>query len=285
MDNSSVLTFKAITGFISDLHAVFGAKHKSIALYNRLLEKTGLVNVEPIHKHIECFRKFFAANKQAMEEKNAELFTDSVISYSDRVYVDMKTVLKQSTPENVAIIWKHMLTIWGLVDPTSQAKRMLRDSINHSNGQDRESQFLSDIIEKVEKTVGNGSVDTANPMASITNLMNSGVFTDLITGMQQGLTDGSLDIGKLMSSVQGMMSKMGGGNAPDLSAMMSMMSGGGGAAGGAGASGMPDLGAMMSMMGGGGAAGGAGASGMPDLSAMMSMMGPMLQNMQQPPEK
>lgn len=231
MDNTSVLIFKAITGFISDLNIVFGAKHKSIALYNRLLEKTGLVNVGPIHKHIDCFRKFFMTNKNAMEEKKAELFTDSKISYSDRVYVDVATVIRQSTQENVSIIWKHLLTIWGLVDPTSQARRILHDSIQNSNGQDKESQFLSDIIEKVEKTVGDqNNVDTSNPMAAVSSLMSSGVFTDLITGMQSGLSDGSLDIGKLMGSVQTMMGKMGGG-------------------GGGGGGGMPDLSAMMSMMG------------------------------------
>jgi hypothetical protein len=232
MDNTSVLIFKAISGFISDLNTVFGAKHKSIALYNRLLEKTGLVNVGPIHKHIDCFRKFFATNKHAMEEKKAELFTDSKISYSDRVYVDVSTVIRQSAPENVSIIWKHLLTIWGLVDPTSQARRILQESIQNSNGQDKESQFLSDIIEKVERTVGDqSSADTSNPMAAVSSLMSSGVFTDLISGMQSGLSDGSLDIGKLMGSVQTMMGKMGGGG------------------GGGGGGGMPDLSAMMSMMG------------------------------------
>uniref|UniRef100_A0A6C0KEX7 Uncharacterized protein n=1 Tax=viral metagenome TaxID=1070528 RepID=A0A6C0KEX7_9ZZZZ len=268
MDNTSVLIFKAITCFISDLHTVFGTKHKSIALYNRLLEKTGIMNVGPIHKHIECFRTFYKENRQAMEEKKADLFTEHRISYSDRVYVDVGTVLRQSTPDNASIIWKHLLTIWGLIEPTSQAKRILQESIQQSNGQDKESQFLSDIIDKVEKTVGDkSSVDTSNPMAAVSNLMSSGVFTDLINGMQTGLSDGSLDIGKLMGSVQSMMTKMGGaggssggggGGMPDLSSMMSMM------------------GPMMNSMGGGGGSTGGGGGGMPDLSAMMSMMGPMM---------
>lgn len=231
MDNTSVLIFKAITCFISDLHAEFGQRHKSIALYNRLLEKTGIMNTGPIHKHIECFRNFFSANRQAMEEKKQELFTETKISYSDRVYVDVSTVLRQSSPDNASIIWRHLLTIWGLVDPTSQARRVLQESIQNANGKDKESQFLSDIIDKVEKTVGSQQADTSNPMAAVTSLMSSGVFTDLISGMQSGLSDGSLDIGKLMGSVQTMMGKMGGG------------------AGSSGGGGMPDLSAMMSMMG------------------------------------
>lgn len=251
MDNTSILVFKAIVGFISDLNSEFGQKYKSIALYNRLLDKTGIVNVGPVHKHIDCFRAFFAKNKIGMEEKNIARFEETKISYSKNVYVDVKLVLRES-PDTTDIIWKHLLTIWGLVDPTSQAKRILNESIKNSNGADKESKFLSDILEKVEQTVSDKSVDTSNPMATVSSLMSSGVFTDLINGMQSGLSNGTLDISKLMGSVQGMMSKMNGGSS----------SGGG----------MPDLSAMMSMMGGMGSSGGGGGGGMPDLSAMMSAL-------------
>lgn len=267
MDNNTILIFKSITGFISDLNTEFGSKHKSIALYNRLLEKTGIVHVGPVHKHINCFRSFFSSNVKAMEEQNISLFLEPRISYSDRVYVDVLTIFRQSSEESSSIIWKHLLTIWGLIEPTSQAKRILNESIKQSNGADKESKFLSDIIERVEKSVSSSDVDVnSNPMAAVSNLMNSGVFTDLINGMQTGLSDGSLDIGKLMGSVQGMMSKMGGSSSsssssspmPDMSAM-------------------PDMGAMMGMMGsmmGGMSANGGGPP--PDMSAIMNMVGSMM---------
>jgi len=225
MDNTSILIFKAIVGFISDINSEFGKKEKSIALYNRLLEKTGIVNIGPINKHIDCFRKFFNDNQKGMEEKNQTLFTDSKISYSDRVYVDVSVIMDGSSSENKQIIWKHLLTIWGLIDPTSQAKKILYDNIK-LDGDGKEEKFLTDIIDKVEKSVSGVDIDQSNPMASIGALMQSGVFTNLITDMQTGLSDGSLDISKLMGSVQGMMSKMGGqGGAgmPDLSSMMGMM--------------------------------------------------------------
>jgi hypothetical protein len=229
-DNTSVLIFKAITGFISDLNTEFGSKHKSIVLYNRLLEKTGLTNVGPINKHIESFRKFFEANQKAMEEQSIDQFTNSVISYSDKVYVDVKTVLTQSNSDNKKIIWQHLLTIWGLIDPTSQAKKILKESVKSAaSSGDKEDQFLANIISKVEQSVGGVEIDQSNPMGSISTLMQSGVFSTLITDMQQGLSDGSLDISKLLGSVQGMMVKMNGANGgdasnmPDLSSMMSMM--------------------------------------------------------------
>jgi hypothetical protein len=286
MDNTTILTFKAIVGFISDLNSEFGDKYKSIALYNRLLDKTGIINVGPINKHIDCFRSFFEKNKSGMESKDIEQFQDTKISYSQNVYVDVALILKQSNTDSSSIIWKHLLTIWGLIDPTSQAKRILHESMKASNGTDKESEFLSNILERVEKSVNEQGPDNSNPMSTIASLMNSGVFTDLINGMQTGLSDGSLDISKLMGSVQGMMSKMGGGmpsgagagGMPDLSAVMGMMGamGGGGAAsaaGSGGAGGMPDLSAMMGMMSAfTGGSGCAGAGGMPDLSAVMGMM-------------
>jgi hypothetical protein len=73
-------------------------------------------------------------------------------------------------------------------------------------------------------------------MEMVSGLMQSGVFNDLISGMQGGLSDGSLDMGKLMGSVQGMMAKMSpdGQMPPEIAGMMNMM------------------GPMLSKMGGGG---------------------------------
>ena len=244
MDNTSVLIFKAISEFVSELNSEFGSKHKNIALYNRLLEKTGLVNVGPVNKHIDCFRNFFNKNHKAMEERKAELFTETKISYSDRVFIDLTTVLRQSSKDNSKVIWQHLLNIWGLIDPTSQARRLLSDALklDSSDNKDNttEEDFLTNIISKVENTVSKEKIDQDNPMGAISTLMQSGVMSDLVNGMQKGLSDGSLNVGKLMMSVQSMIGKMGG-------------------PGGQSSGGQP--------------------SGMPDISQMMSMLGPMMGNM------
>lgn len=242
-DNTSILIFKAITSFISDLDSEFGKRHKSIALYNRLLEKTGIVHIGPIHKHIECFKKFFDLNKNAVTEQNPALFENSKIVYSEKVYVDVTTVLRQTSEDNKKIIWQHLLTIWGLIDPSSEARRLLNEAKKNGTATN-EDDFLSNIIEKVETAVSSDKIDKNNPLSAITTLMQSGIMSDLVTGMQKGLSDGSLDVGKLMGSVQTMMGKMGGSsgtNGPNQ-----------------------DMG---------------GIGGMPDLGQMMSMMGPMLGNM------
>jgi hypothetical protein len=231
MDNTSVLIFKAITQFVSELNQEFGSKHKNIALYNRLLERTGIVHVGPINKHIDCFRVFFEKNQKAIEEKNSAAFTATKISYSDRVFIDLVQVLKQSSKDNSKIIWQHILTIWGLIDPTCQARKLLHDITQESDLKDsaNEVDFLSNIINKVEQSVDKDKIDSTNPMTAIGNLMQSGVMSELVNGMQKGLSDGSLDVGKLMSSVQTMIGKLGsqgvksGQGMPDISQMMSMV--------------------------------------------------------------
>jgi hypothetical protein len=237
MDNTSVLIFKAITQFVSELNQEFGSKHKNIALYNRLLERTGIVHVGPVNKHIDCFRKFFEKNQPAIEQQNVSSFVETKISYSDRVFIDIVQVLKQTSKENSKIIWQHLLTIWGLIDPTSQARKLLNDISQESDSKDssNEEDFLSSIINKVEQSVEKDKIDSNNPMAAIGNLMQSGVMTDLVSGMQKGLSDGSLNVGKLMSSVHTMIGKLGGSQ--------------GGGRNGQGGQGMPDISQMMSMVG------------------------------------
>jgi hypothetical protein len=223
MDNSTTLVFKSITSFVNDLHDEFGTKYKSITLYHRLLEKTGLIHTTPILKHIDCFRNFFIKNKDAMESQDVKKLVETKISYSERVYIDIKNVLEQCEPDCSVIIWKHLLTIWGLIDPESEAKKTLKEMLKHSDS--KESDFLNQIITKVEKTVDPNKMNTNNPMDMVSDLMQSGVFNELISGMQGGLSDGSLDINKLMGSVQGMMSKLSpdGKIPPEISGMMNMM--------------------------------------------------------------
>lgn len=233
MDNTSVLIFKAICEFVSELNNEFGIKHKNIALYNRLLERTGIVNIVPVNKHIDCFRSFFSKNHKAMEERNIEYLVEPKILYSDRVFINVSIVLKQSSKDNAKVIWQHLLNIWCLIDPSSQARRLLNEALKDNENKDavNEDDFLTNIISKVEQTVSKDKVDQENPMAAISTLMQSGVMSDLVNGMQKGLSDGSLNVGKLMMSVQNMIGKMGGPpgqsggpqGAPDLSQMMSMI--------------------------------------------------------------
>jgi len=70
----------------------------------------------------------------------------------------------------------------------------------------KEEKFLTDIIEKVGKHI---DPTTDNPGDMMKNVMQSGVFNELIDTMNNGINDGDLDLGKMMSSLQMMMGNIG----------------------------------------------------------------------------
>ena len=270
--DTSLVCFKAISNFTSELVELFSKQQRSLKLYGRLINKTTLVHDKSIKKHIDTFREFCISNRDAIMTKNVNKLKMSKISYSQRVFIDMTDIFRLSDKENSKVIWEHLLCISALVDPAGKAREVLKENLMSGKTGCGETNFLTDIIDKVEKHVD----PDANPMEAVSSIMKSGIFTDLIGGMNKGLSDGSLDLGKLMGAVQGMVGQLGektGGDPQTDGAMnmlTTMMGGLGGANGSGGAP--PDLAGMMSgMLGGLGGANGSG-GGTPDLAGMMSGM-------------
>lgn len=199
--DNSLITFKAISNFTTCLGEVFGQDHRALKLYAHLINKTTISHEKPIQKHIEAFRDFCIKNREAIFEKKNNMFVgDSKITYSNRVYIDMNAIFKEADMETQTVIWKHLLTISALTDPAGKARQILKDSKDNVH----EADFLTDIIGKVEKHVD----PNANPMDAVNSIMQSGIFNDLVGGMGNGLQDGSLDLGKLMGTVQTMVSSL-----------------------------------------------------------------------------
>lgn len=198
IDSDSLTHFRAIAEFITDLAEIFAKNHKPLKLYNRLISQTTITHDVPIRKHIEAFRKFCVENRDAISEKNHGKISSPKISYSEHVYINMDTIFKHADNDTIEVIWRHILTISALVDPTGHAKKILQKTSTSAP----ETDFLTSIINKVEQ-----SVDiNANPAQAMGTILNTGIFNDIIQGMGQGMQDGTLDIGKLMGSVNSLVS-------------------------------------------------------------------------------
>lgn len=273
MMNSSdynLLTFKAISNFISELSETFGTDNHALKLYNRLLDKTTITHDNAIKKHIEVFRNFCIQNREPIVGKNYKSFLNSKVEYSPKVFIDFNDIFKEADSETANVIWKHLLTISALVDPAGKAKEILKN-----NKESKEANFLSDILNKVETTVSPNS----NPLEAVSSIMSSGLFTDLISGMNNGIQDGSLDLSKLMGTVQQMCTSIGGNM--DINKMAENAN----AANKENAE-APNPMAMLNSMMSGMASMNNGTPGQaPDLSNLSSLLGPMLSSLgaQQPP--
>jgi len=223
MNDTYLIAFKAISNFTEELTEIFGDKQHSLKLYNHLIERTQIVHEKAIVKHMNAFQLFCVKNRVNIEEQDKK-FVEPIVRYSNKVFIDMKQIFDLSDKETKDVIWKHLLTISAIVDTSGRAKKILKDNMSKGKSGKMETNFLTDIISKVEEHVDPNST---NPMEAISSIMSSGVFADLVGGMQSGLENGNLDIGSLMQSVTAMMGSMssnkeGGGD--DMSAnMMGMM--------------------------------------------------------------
>lgn len=203
MINSSdcnLITFKTISTFISELAEIFASDHHPLKLYSHLINKTTISHESAIKKHIGAFREFCLKNREALTSKNYKKLEKTNVEYSSKVYIDFSFILSKADSETKRVIWNHLLTISALVDPAGKAKEILKQESG------KEVDFLTDIINKVEDNI---DPNNSNPMEAVSSIISSGIFTDLISGMNTGMKDGSLDLGKLMGTVQKMCSSLG----------------------------------------------------------------------------
>lgn len=200
---TELIAFKTITSFINDLNESFYEDYPSIKLYHHLLSKTTLSHDSAISKHVKIWQQFCIDNRETIQVRSEKL-SNPIVEYSEKVTVDLSTVfnLCKGDKETKNVIWQHILTISALLDLAGEARKVLKE-LNEKGG-GGEADFLGDIITKIEDTVD----PNADPMTAISSVMSSGIFTDLISGMGEGLQSGELDINKLMGSVQTMVSKM-----------------------------------------------------------------------------
>jgi len=188
-------TFKAISTFTNDLSEIFGGENHSLKLYQRLLNKTTITHEKAIGKHISAFKNFCVSNREAILSKNLEKLSVDKVEYSSRVFIDLGSIMKSADKETLTIIWKHILTISAFVDPAGRAKDILKKTSSN------ESNFLENIINKVESNVNPNST---NPMEAVNSILNSGLLSELFTDMSDKTQNGSLDLGKLMGTVEKM---------------------------------------------------------------------------------
>lgn len=203
--DTSLVCFKAISNFTTELGQLFGHKQRSLKLYCRLINKTTIVHNKSITKHIDAFKSFCITNREAITTKNANCLTMSKISYSQRVFIDIVDIFRISDKSTSEVIWQHLLCISAMVDPSGKAREILKENLSSGFTSGEETNFLTDIIDKVEANVD----ENATPMEAVSAIMKSGIFNDLIGGMNDGMNNGSLDIAKLMGVVQGMVGKLG----------------------------------------------------------------------------
>lgn len=197
---TGLIAFKAICNFINDLADEFGKKHIPLVLYRRLINKTQIAHDRAINKNISLFQDFCVANRTAIMSQNANEISQDRVQYSDKVFIDLKYIFTLCDAETGPVVWKHLLTLSAILDPVSKAKEILKQAVKESKSGEKEAEFLTTMMSKVQNHVKPDS----NPMEAISTIMSSGLITDMMSNMQNG----QLDLSKLLGAVQSMVGNM-----------------------------------------------------------------------------
>lgn len=275
-DEKSLIAFRAICNFVNDLAEEYGKRHKPLLLYRRLANHTQISHDKAIKKHISIFTEFCSENREALATQDSSKLASKRLSYSDRVFIDIEFIFRVADAETTPVIWQHLLTISALLDPSGNAKNILKKQAEDKNGGDEK--FINDLISKVQNQIK----PDATPMESIKNILHSGVATEAMGNIKERLQSGQMDFGKIMGSIKNVISNFESTADPNsestkslhmVSEFLGSMSGDG--------SNPPDMGALLQMamsmmanMGGdedGAGSGSGGGLGL-NMSDMMSLM-------------
>lgn len=208
MDDKTALAFNTICNFIRDLNGSFGNKQKSLMLYGHLIEKTGLIHIDPVKKHIQLFKKFVEDNQEAIENQEKSSFKIPTIAYSEKVAIDIQKIFELCDKEEEKVIWNHLLTISAVLNPTGNAKQILKTLNETKKPVINEDNFLKNIMDKIGSEVENYDTESMNPMQMIGTMMSSGALNDIFQSISTGINDGNLDLGSMMNSMQSIVSNL-----------------------------------------------------------------------------
>jgi hypothetical protein len=217
MNDYKTKIFNAISNFIQDLNTEFGKKYKPVALYNRLVEKTTMDDVEAINRHIASFKTFFTNNNEYVKTKKLE--NNAKIIYSERIYLDIGKILSKIDEQAGDIIHKHLATIYSLINigtkEAEQALQLLKENATEENKDmldinipdTTEGKFIKDTLNELTEQFS--SMDTSqdvNPMVLMANMMQSGFLTKFMGNLQTKFSSGEMDIKNLLTTVTGVIS-------------------------------------------------------------------------------
>lgn len=211
MDDQKIRIFNAITAFIQDLDVGFGKKYKPVALYNRLIVKTTIGDVQAIDRHISAFKTFFDENPNYI--KNKQLANNIRIRYSDRVYLDLGHILSKTQSDEHKYIHQHLMTIYTLMHIDSEKGKEALETLKQSAAVQEaepldlnlpdttEGNFIKDTLSEMTQQFENMNMDGENPMAMMSNIMQSGFFQKFTNDLQTKFNNGEMNLQSLMGTM------------------------------------------------------------------------------------
>jgi hypothetical protein len=214
---TSNITFTAIKHFVDALVSVFGSGggKTPLGFYSRLISHVEVKDAaQGVDKYVSGFKTFFTdfGDKINNNEGLLSIPRDTNIKYGDseKVYIEIQKFIYKSKalPEQLNAIRQHLLTISTTINPDESALVALEktpvfvndNTFNIPGG--NESGFVKEQMDSIRQTLESGEIDMSDPMNGIMALMQSGVITNMIGKLKDGVDSGALDPNKMLSGLQ-----------------------------------------------------------------------------------
>lgn len=208
MVERNLKAFEAIVSFVKDLNEVFGSTTKAtpISLYSRFVDHINPeTHTEAMNKIVQGFETFFANNVGNLsEEKVGNIPRGTCIPYSEKVHLEIQKYLYKADPETRSVIITHLLTIFAILHPDGKVLKNLErrtKGLIDIDTTTNEGQFINDLMEKAKDSMQD--TDLSNPGNAMMGLFQSGVFGELMSGLESGSKNGSIDMKKMMRTIRG----------------------------------------------------------------------------------
>jgi len=214
-EESNLKTYTKILAFVKQLNDNFGSKYNNIHLYYKLLKKTKVSNQNAINKHNLIFKNFCIDNKDFIITKLTKNIKTDNINFSDKVYINIKQIFNESDNETKEVMFKHIQLISYLLTKDNDVKKCLMglpsddgktNTVLELETEDNEKQFINGFVNKIEGAFKDKNYD--NPLMATFDLLQSGIFSEVVGSMSKDISSGKLDINKLLGNVQGMVSEL-----------------------------------------------------------------------------
>ena len=197
--------FSAISDFIfclAEKYANTGKFHE-VELYQVLIENTRIVHKEQINNHISIFREYFQKNIDSILEKDLTKLDDSNIQYSEKVYINLKSIVDISTEDDKKVILEHMMVLVALLCPEEERALDIIKKATTPTTSSTGPNIFETIFRQVNDTISNS--DEENPMALLGNLLQSDFMNNIVNSVGANLeNNNNLDISNMMESITGM---------------------------------------------------------------------------------
>lgn len=213
---TSIQVFGAIVDFVSSLSENYGKTYHNLALYSLLLERTGIYHTEQVEKHISIFRTFLLQFQEEIKTNKLTDMTEYKISYSEKIFIDITSILSSAKEDDLIIIREHLLTLLCLICPETQAKSIiLRENEKHNLPQSpiMENNLMSNIFSSISKQVENKDASNLNPTEILGDMISNGTVNEIFQSLSSSFSSpesagGTGDISNMVTGIQGLLGQL-----------------------------------------------------------------------------